>query len=67
MNASQNTEQVVRMLTDALEQVRRRGAIGCELHVAHADGLSEYKHFNLREMDAAEAELAASPVHGGEQ
>lgn len=61
-----NTTQVVRMLTDALENVRRRGAIGCELHIAHSDGLSEYKHWNLRDMDAAEAELAAIPPEGGE-
>ena len=65
MNA--NTEQVVRMLTRALEQVRRRGAIGCELHVAHADGVSEYQTWNLRGMDAVEAEFAALPVDGGTQ
>jgi hypothetical protein len=55
------------MLTRALEQVHRRGAIGCELHVAHADGVSEYQTWNLRGMDAVEADFAALPVEGGTQ
>ena len=62
-----NTHEVIRMLTAALERVQRRGAIGCELHIAHADGLSEYTHWNVRDMDAAEAGFAAMPVEGGEQ
>ena len=62
-----NTHEVIRMLTDALERVQRRGAIGFELHIAHADGLSEYRHWNVRDMDAVEAEFAAMPVQGGEQ
>jgi len=55
------------MLTEALEQVRRRGAIGCEMHVAHEDGVSEYKSWNARTMNAAEAQFAALPVKGGWQ
>lgn len=62
-----NTEQVVRMLTVALERVQRLGAIGCELHIAHADGLSEYTTWNVADMDAVEAAFAAMPVEGGEQ
>ena len=55
------------MLESALSQVRRRGAIGCELHVAHPDGLSEFSSWNMPEMFAAEAQLAALPVQGGTQ
>jgi len=67
MSESANTEQVIRMLEAALAQVRRRGAIGCELHVAHEDGVSEYRSWNARTMNAAEAEFAALPVKGGWQ
>ena len=67
MSESANTEQVIRMLESALSQVRRRGAIGCELHVAHPDGLSEFSSWNMPEMFAAEAELAALPTQGGTQ
>jgi hypothetical protein len=38
------------MLEGALAQVRRRGAIGIELHVAHADGVSEYSQWNMAGM-----------------
>jgi glutamate synthase domain-containing protein 1 len=62
-----NTEQVIRMLTEALEQVRRRGAIGCEMHIQHGDGVSEFRSWNACAMNAAEAELAALPVKGGWQ
>jgi hypothetical protein len=55
------------MLESALAQVRRRGAIGCELHVAHEDGVSEYQSWNARSMNAAEAEFAALPAKGGWQ
>ncbi|MEN9807221.1 MAG: hypothetical protein RL756_1741 [Pseudomonadota bacterium] len=55
------------MLTRALEQVQRRGAIGCEIHVAHADGVSEFQTWNMAGVGEAEAGLfAAAPVGGAQ-
>jgi hypothetical protein len=61
--------QVVAMLEDALDLVRRVGGVGVEICVLTADGISSYRYYNLDAppdcADAAAALFAAMPCDGG--
>jgi hypothetical protein len=61
--------QVLAMLRDALAQAEHRGAIGVEIVLTTADGVSSYRHAGrtggLDCADAAAAMFDSAPCDGG--